>query len=98
MHGRHPPDQERRLAIATKRAGSAKPIFYLQAADAFKLGAVGGHQDSAGGAGVGGNQEIVSSDWFSGRLQRRANAATFGIGRNIKGQDVDLGKQVLNRL
>jgi len=45
----------------------------------------------------GGDQRIMTADWFSGGLSHQANAAALGIGRDIAWPHGDFTKQVLDR-
>jgi hypothetical protein len=53
---------------------SSKPILDVEAADAFELVHIGGHDRSAGRIGVGRDEQIVAADRLSGCFQYTISA------------------------
>ena len=79
-------------------ARSDNPIFDFQAADAFELAGVAGHDGGACRAGVGCNEHVVAADRFTRGFQLRTDGAVFAVGGSIEWQHVHFSEQIFDSL
>jgi hypothetical protein len=63
---------------------SGKPVLIFQAADAFELVGVGGHDRGTTRTSVGSDQQIVAADRRSARFQLRADCTVVPAGNLIR--------------
>src|SRR3546814_2785147 len=65
------------------------PVLDLECANPGELCDIRGHEHRVQGIGMGSDEQVIRPDGFSGCFQLCANAAIFGVGGNIEGEDLE---------